>query len=144
MRYDLRWCDFGFGILRGALFFPRNVISSNRPFAEIQFCRIIILPKQKIAESHLTESSHGRIVEFAKLHNAERHFSASLFSRTSFLRIVVQPNVIFKNRRSAERRFPETSFARMFEHGHGENLRLNDDSGKWRSAKRRFEKMTFD
>ena len=30
-----------------------------------------------------------------------------------FSRIVVQSNVIFMNRRSAERRFPETSFARM-------------------------------
>ena len=96
----------------GATSFSRNVISSNRRFAEMQFCRIVVLPKQKIAESHLTEASHGRIVELAKLHNAERHFSESLFSRTSFSRIVVQPNVIFTNRRLAERRFPATSFAR--------------------------------
>ena len=75
-------------------------------FAESLFCR------KKISESHLTESSHGRIIELAKLHNAERHFSESLFSRTSFSRIEVQPNVIFTNLRSVERRFPETSFAR--------------------------------
>ena len=91
-------------------------------FPETSFHRFVILPKcnftkslfcrKKIAESHLTESSHGRIVELAKLHNAERHFSESLFSRTSFSRIVVQPNVIFTNRRSVERRFPVTSFAR--------------------------------
>ena len=93
--------------------FSRNVISSNRCFAEIQFCRIVILPKRKIAKSHWTESSHGRIVELAEFHNAERHFSESLFSRTSFSRIAFQPNVIFTNRRSAERRFPETSFTRM-------------------------------
>ena len=68
--------------------------------------------RKKIAESHLTESPHGRIVELAKLHDAERHFSESLFNRTSFSRIVVQPNVSFTNHRSAERRFPETSFAR--------------------------------
>ena len=79
----------------------------SETFIESFFCR-----KKKIAESHLTESSHGRIVELAKLHNAERHFSESLFNRTSFLQIVVQPNVIFTNRRSAERRFPVTSFAR--------------------------------
>ena len=66
-----------------------------------------------MTDSHLTESSHGRIVELAKLHNAEWHFSEWLFSRTSFSRIVVQLNVIFTNRHSAERRFAETSFARM-------------------------------
>ena len=83
----------------GATSFSRNVISSNLRVAEMQFCRIVVLPKQNIAESHLTEASHGRIVELAKLHNAERHFFESLFSRTSFFQIIVQPNVIFTNRR---------------------------------------------
>ena len=96
----------------GATSFSRNVISSNRRFAEMQFFRIIVLPKKKIAQSHLTESSHGRIVELANLHNAERHFFESLFSRRTFSRIVVQPNVIFPNRLSAECHFPESSFSR--------------------------------
>ena len=95
----------------GHMTFPK------RHFIKSSFCRNVILPnrcfaKKKIAESHLTESSHGRIVELAKLHNIERHFSESLFSRRSFSRIIVQPNVIFTNRRSAERHFSETSFAR--------------------------------
>ena len=85
--------------------FHRIVVSPKCNFAESLFCR------KKIAESHLTESSHGRIVG-AKLYNAEWHFFELLFSRTSFSRIIVQPNVIFTNLRSAERRFPETSFAR--------------------------------
>ena len=97
---------------RGTTSFFRNVISLNSRFAETHFCRIVVLPKQNISESHLTEASHGRIVELAKLHNAERHFSELLFSRTSFSRLVVQLKVIFTNRHSAERRFPETSFAR--------------------------------
>ena len=93
-----------------------HIIAPKRYFIESSFCRNAILPNRcfaetKIAESHLTKSSHGRIVELLKLYDAERHFSESLFSRTSFSRIVVQPKVIFTNRRSAERRFPETSFA---------------------------------
>ena len=44
--------------------------------------------------------------------SAEPRFPESLFSRTSFPRIVVQPNFIFTTRRSAERGFPKT-FARM-------------------------------
>ena len=91
--------------------------TSIRRFAEIQFCRIAVLPKQKIAESHSTETSHSRIVELPKIHNAERHFSESLISRTSFSRIVVQPNVIFTNRHSAERRFPRAA-ARLSEWNH--------------------------
>ena len=90
----------------GVTSFSQNVISSNRHFAKMQFCRIVVLPK-KIAESHLTESLHGRIVELAKLHNAERHFSESLFSRTSFPRIVVQPNVVFPKHHLSERHFAE-------------------------------------
>ena len=69
----------------GTTSFSQNVISSNRRFAEMQFRRIVILPKQKITESNLTESLHGRIVEFEKIHNAERHFSE----------LFVQPNVVF-------------------------------------------------
>ena len=83
-----------------------NVISSSRRFDEMQSCR------KKNCQSHLSKSSHGRIVKLAKLHNAERHFSESLFSRKSFSRIGAHPNVIFTNFRSAERRFPETSFFR--------------------------------
>ena len=90
----------------GATSFCQNVISSNRRFAESLFLR-----KKKIAESHLTESSHGRIVELAKHHNAERNISESFFSRTSFSGIVVQPNVIFRNLCSAERLFPESLFS---------------------------------
>ena len=30
----------------GATLFPRNVISSNRRFAEMQLCRIVVLPKK--------------------------------------------------------------------------------------------------
>ena len=56
----------------GATSFSWNVISSNRRFAEIQFCRIVMLPEQKIAESRLTESSYGWIIKLAKLHSAER------------------------------------------------------------------------
>ena len=90
----------------GATLFSRNVVSSNRRFAEMQFCRIVVLSKKNCPKSF------DRIVELAKLHNAERHFSESLFKRTSFSQIVVQPNVIFTNRRSAERRFPETPVSR--------------------------------
>ena len=89
-------------IFGGATSFSLNVISSNRRcFAETKNCR-----------NHLNEASHGRNVELAKLHNAERHVSESFFSRTSFSGIVVQPNVIFPNHLSAERHFHETSFAR--------------------------------
>ena len=75
----------------GATSFSQNVISSNRRFAEMQFRRIVILPKQKIAESHLTESLHGRIVEFEKIHNAERRFPETSFARTSFCRTLNRP-----------------------------------------------------
>ena len=54
---------------------------------------------------NLPETSFRGIVVLPKC-----NFSESLFSRTSFPRIVVEPNVIFTNRRSAERRFPKTSF----------------------------------
>ena len=40
----VRWITFFFG----ATSFSRNVISSNRRSAEIQLCRIIILPKKKL------------------------------------------------------------------------------------------------
>ena len=86
--------------------FSRNVISSNRRFAEMQFCRIVVLPQQKIAESDLTEASHGRTVKLAKLYNADRHFSES-FRRTSFLRFVVQPNVVFPKHLLPERHSAE-------------------------------------
>ena len=98
------------------------VILGPHHFPETSFHRIGVLPKcnfveslfcrKKIAESHLTESSHDRSFELAKLHNAERHFFESLFNRTSFSRIIVQPNLIFTNRRSTERRFLKTSFVR--------------------------------
>ena len=86
----------------------RNVISPNRCFAETSFYRIVVSPKKNITKRNLTASSHSRIVELPKLHYAERHFSVlqpnvifpnrciaertfhhSLFSRTSFSRIVV-------------------------------------------------------
>ena len=82
--------------------FPETSFHRIVILPKIQCCRIIIFPKRKIAETHLTESSHGRIVELAKNHNGEWHFSESLFSRTSFSRILVQPNVILPNRRFAE------------------------------------------
>ena len=84
---------------KGATLFSRNLISSNRRFSEIQFCRksfdgIVTWPNRRISETSC---------------------------RTTFFRIAVQPNVIFPNlcsangiftnRRSAERRFPETLFA---------------------------------
>ena len=94
-----------------------HIIFPKRHFIELSFCWNANWPNcyfagKKITESHLTELSHGRIVELVKLHNAERHFSESLFSRTTFSRIVVQLNVIFTNRSSAERRFTKTSFTR--------------------------------
>ena len=110
---DQKWSSFVvIQVSLGATSFSRNVISSNRRFAGTQFCQIVVFTKQKIAESHLTEALHGRIVELVKLYDAERHFSESLFSRTSFPRIIVQPNIIFTHRRSAGRYFPETSFGR--------------------------------
>ena len=95
-----------------------HIIFPNRHFVQSSFCRNSILPNRcftetKIAESHLSAASHGRSVELAKLHDAERHYSESLFSRTSFFRIVVQPNIIFPNRRLAECHFYESSFSRM-------------------------------
>ena len=141
-----------------------NVISSNHRFAEMQFCRIVVLPEKNCRKSF------DRIVQLAKLHNAERHFSESLFSRTSFPRIIVQPNVIFTNRRSDERHFPETSSARtsfrrnymsssldMFNmdtvrirksrNGRFDLIVMfvpfNAFSGKWCSAKWCVRKMTF-
>ena len=85
----------------GATLFSRNVISLNCPFAEMQFCRIVVCKKKKNLPKVIFPNR-----------SAESNFYESSFSRTSFLRIVVQPNVIFRNRRSAERRFPETSVAR--------------------------------
>ena len=160
--------------------FHRIVVSPKCNLAGSLFCQ-----KKKIAESYLTESSHGRIVELAKLHNAERRFSESLFSRTSYLQTVVQPNVVFPEHHLPEHHFAEivwnkTSFHRTlnrppaynfvqcacrcnwvvvieFEFGHvltwtwWEFVKfeirdmdpLNEFSGKWCSAKRRFEKKTF-
>ena len=159
------------------------------------FCRIVILPKQKIAESHLTESSHGRIVEFVKLHNAERHFFESLFSRTWLSRNIICPNTLNRPpaytfvqcacrraaikligidvlrlaskicvvsnwvrvwtcltmdkvrirevRKSRYGRFDLNSCSLRSMQFSENNVRLNGDTRKWRSAKRRFEKMTF-
>ena len=70
---------------------------------------------KKIAESHLTESSHGRIVELAKLHDAKRHFSESLFSQPSFSRIIVQPNVVFPKHHLPERHITEIACRHLAE-----------------------------
>ena len=90
-----------------------HIILPKHHSVESSFCRNPILPNRYFAERKNCRKSFDGIVESAKLHNAERNFSESLFSRTSFSRIVVQPNVIFTNRRSAERCFPETAFARI-------------------------------
>ena len=104
--YDPKW---------GYIIFPK------RHFIELSFRRNAISPnycsaEKKFAESHLTESSHGRIVELAKLYNAERNFSESVFSRTSFLRIVVQPNVVFPKLHLPERRFAEFAWSKTSFH----------------------------
>ena len=44
---------------------------------------------------------------------AERHFSEASFSRTSFLRIVVQPNIIFPKHHLPERRFAEIVWSKI-------------------------------
>ena len=60
---------------RAATSFSRNVISSNRCFAEMQFRRIFVWPKKKLPKviwpnRHMAESSISE-----ECHNAERHYS---------------------------------------------------------------------
>ena len=92
--------------------------SESHHFPETSFHRIVVLlnphvteslfrRKKNITEHHLTESSHSRIGELPKVHHAERHFSESLYTRTSFSRNVICPNVIFLKLYEAERHFTE-------------------------------------
>ena len=111
----------------------------NRSSAEMQFCRIVVLPKKNFRKSF------DRIVTWPK-----RRISETSWCRTTFFRIVRQPN--FPNRRSAELHFYESLFSRtsfsrniicpnviLPKFYEGENgFRLNDVLRKWRSAKYRF------
>ena len=72
-----------------------HIIFPKRHFIESPFCRNPILPNRYFSETKNCRKSFDRIVKLTKLHNAERHFSESLFNRTSFSQIVLQPNVVF-------------------------------------------------
>ena len=71
----------------GATKFSRNVILLTRS-AETSIHRVIVLPKNNIADCHLIQSSCIRIIKLKKTNDPERNCSDSLFSRISFSRIV--------------------------------------------------------
>ena len=145
----------------GTTSFSRNVISPNCCFIETSFYRIS--QKKNITGRNLTGSLHSRIVELPKLHIVEWHFSESLFSRTWFSRNYMQPNVISPNTMWSYEYLPcylkdHKSYSSITVtiiitfywmvvfrsmHFRESDVRLNDDSEKCHSAKRRFERNTF-
>ena len=71
--------------------FPETSFHRIVAFVEIQFCRIVFVPKKKIAESHLTQSYFCR-KKIAESHLTESYFCRKKNCRKSFDRIVTWPN----------------------------------------------------
>ena len=100
-----------------------HITFARRHFIESSFCQNVVLQKKNCRKPF------DRIVESAKLHNAQRHFPETLFSRT-----------LFSARRQAH-------WTKVYTGGlssvRWNNFLLHTISPKWRSGKWCVGKMTF-